>query len=66
MWEMVCRRGGKWGEGGERICPDQCPVTSHIRGAGGQANSKHCSPPSNLCLSNQKHMAPYNDSTVVP
>lgn len=34
-------------------------------GGGGQADSNHCSPPSNLCLGNQKHMAPHNGSSVV-
>ncbi|CAK6959770.1 Hypothetical predicted protein [Scomber scombrus] len=53
------------GEGGGGICTDGCPVAGHIRGAGGQADSNRCSPPSNLCLCNQKHMAPHNGSSVV-
>lgn len=50
---------------GAGICTDGCPVADHMRGARGQTDSSRCSPPSNLCLGNQKHMAPHNGSTVV-
>lgn len=54
--------GDKSGGG---IFTDGCPVASHIRRAGGQADSNRCSPPSNLRLGNQKHMAPHNGSSVI-
>lgn len=67
MADVGKRLAWRWegGESGRWSWTDGCPVAGHIRGAGGQADSNRCSPPSNLCLGNQKHMALHNGSSVV-
>lgn len=61
----VWRRGGKGARVAEGFALMDVQLVATSEEAGGQADSNHCSPPSNLCLGNQKHMAPYNGSSVV-